>query len=76
MLGLLTLVLLALEIKLRVYPEVWETPIYQLRIVQTALVSAIILAAQKINPDEKAGYMIWDHRGTRYFEVDYEKDKQ
>ena len=47
MLGLLTLVLLALEIKLRVYPEVWGTPIYQLRIVQTALVSAIILAAQK-----------------------------
>ena len=33
----------------------------------------IILAAQKIDPDEKAGYMIWDHRGTRYFEVDYNK---
>ena len=47
MLGLLTLVLLALEIKLRVYPEAWGTPIYQLRIVQTALVSAIILSAQK-----------------------------
>ena len=48
MLGLLTLVLLALEIKLRVYPEAaWGTAIYQLRIVQTALVSAIILSAQK-----------------------------
>lgn len=33
----------------------------------------IILCAQKIDPDEKAGYMISDDRGTRYFEVDYNK---
>ena len=33
----------------------------------------IILAAQKIDPNKKAGYMIWDERGTRYFEVDYDR---
>ena len=47
MLGLLTLVLLAVEIKLRVYPEALGIAVYQLRIVQTALVAGIVLAAQK-----------------------------
>ena len=47
MLGLLTLVLLAVEIKLRVYPEALGIAIYQIRIVQTALVAGIVLAAQK-----------------------------
>ena len=36
----------------------------------------ILCAAQKIDPKKKAGYMIWDERGTRYFEVDYDKEKQ
>lgn len=36
----------------------------------------ILTAAQKINPEEKAGYVINDSDGIRYFEVDYEKDKQ
>ena len=31
----------------------------------------ILEAAQKINPDEKAGYIINDKEGMRYFEVDY-----
>ena len=47
MLGLLTLVLLAVEIKLRVYPEALGIAIYQIRIVQTALVAGIVLSAQK-----------------------------
>jgi hypothetical protein len=34
-----------------------------------------LAAAQKINPEEKAGYIINDNEGIRYFEVDYEKDK-
>ena len=33
----------------------------------------ILEAVQKIDPVKKAGYMIWDERGTRYFEVDYEQ---
>jgi hypothetical protein len=33
----------------------------------------ILEAVQKIDPTKKAGYMIWDERGTRYFEVDYEQ---
>ncbi len=35
----------------------------------------VLAAAQKINPEEKAGYIINDNEGIRYFEVDYEKDK-
>jgi len=33
----------------------------------------ILAAAQKINPLEKAGYIINDKEGMRYFEVDYQK---
>ena len=33
----------------------------------------ILEAVQKIDPAKKAGYMLWDERGTRYFEVDYEQ---
>jgi hypothetical protein len=33
----------------------------------------ILAAAQKINPLEKAGYIINDEEGMRYFEVDYQK---
>jgi len=33
----------------------------------------VLKSAQKINPEEKAGYLLWDHRGTRYFEIDYNK---
>jgi hypothetical protein len=33
----------------------------------------ILAAAQKINPLEKAGYIINDKDGMRYFEVDYQK---
>jgi hypothetical protein len=36
----------------------------------------ILEAAQKINPEEKAGYIINDSEGIRYFEVDYEKEKK
>ena len=36
----------------------------------------ILQAAQKIDPMKKAGYVIWDERGTRYFEVDYDKEKE
>ena len=39
----------------------------------------IIEAATKINPDEKAGYVINDQQGMRYFEVNYndlEKTKE
>lgn len=33
----------------------------------------ILGAAQKIDPTEKAGYVINDNEGIRYFEVDYNK---
>lgn len=33
----------------------------------------ILSAAQKIDPSEKAGYIINDDDGMRYFEVDYNK---
>lgn len=36
----------------------------------------VLAAAQKINPKEKAAYIINDDSGIRYFEVEYEKDKQ
>ena len=31
----------------------------------------ILEAAQKVNPEEKAGYVINDQQGMRYFEIDY-----
>lgn len=33
----------------------------------------ILGAAQKIDPEEKAGYVINDANGIRYFEIDYNK---
>jgi len=33
----------------------------------------ILSAAQKIDPTEKAGYVINDHEGIRYLEIDYNK---
>jgi hypothetical protein len=33
----------------------------------------ILNAAQKIDPAEKAGYIINDEKGLRYFEIDYNK---
>jgi hypothetical protein len=33
----------------------------------------VLLAAQKINPLEKAGYLINDDQGIRYLEIDYNK---
>ena len=33
----------------------------------------VLLAAQKINPLEKAGYLINDAKGIRYLEIDYNK---
>jgi hypothetical protein len=33
----------------------------------------ILSAAQKIDPTEKAGYVINDQEGIRYFEIDYNK---
>jgi len=33
----------------------------------------ILGAAQKIDPTEKAGYVINDQEGIRYFEIDYNK---
>jgi len=33
----------------------------------------ILQAAQKIDPQEKAGYVINDDKGIRYFEIDYNK---
>ena len=33
----------------------------------------ILSAAQKIDPHEKAGYIINDEEGMRYFEIDYNK---
>ena len=72
MLGLLTLVLLALEIKLRVYPEVWGTPIYQLRIAQTALVAGIILATQKtIQAGPVVDKKTYDYQMLRFLQGGY-----
>jgi len=36
----------------------------------------ILSAAQKIDPAEKAGYVINDEVGIRYFEVDYNKQAE
>jgi hypothetical protein len=36
----------------------------------------ILEAAQKINPEEKAGYVINDAEGIRYFEIDYNKTSE
>lgn len=36
----------------------------------------ILEAAQKINPEEKAGYVINDGEGIRYFEIDYNKESE
>ena len=33
----------------------------------------ILSAAQKIDPEEKAGYVINDDEGVRYFEIDYQQ---
>ena len=33
----------------------------------------ILQAAQKINPVEKAGYIVNDEQGIRYLEIDYNK---
>jgi hypothetical protein len=33
----------------------------------------ILVAAQRIDPEEKAGYMINDKEGIRYLEIDYNK---
>lgn len=33
----------------------------------------ILMAAQKIDPTEKAGYLINDSEGMRYLEIDYNK---
>ena len=35
--------------------------------------NSIIQAAAKIKPEEKAGYLLNDHRGMRYIEIDYNK---
>lgn len=36
----------------------------------------ILEAAQKIDPAEKAGYVINDNDGIRYFEIDYNKQTE
>lgn len=36
----------------------------------------ILGAAQKIDPQEKAGYVINDQDGIRYFEIDYNKQSE
>jgi hypothetical protein len=36
----------------------------------------ILEAAQKIDPAEKAGYVINDNDGIRYFEIDYNKQAE
>jgi hypothetical protein len=36
----------------------------------------ILAAAQKIDPEEKAGYVINDDDGIRYFEIDYNKQSE
>lgn len=36
----------------------------------------ILEAAQKIDPKEKAGYVINDGEGIRYFEIDYNKQSE
>ena len=33
----------------------------------------ILKAAEKINPDEKAGYVLLDNDGMRYIEIDYQQ---
>ena len=33
----------------------------------------ILKAAEKINPEEKAGYVLLDDEGMRYIEIDYQK---
>lgn len=36
----------------------------------------ILEAAQKIDPQEKAGYVINDSEGIRFFEIDYNKESE
>lgn len=36
----------------------------------------ILEAAQKIDPEEKAGYVINDNDGIRYIEIDYNKEAE
>jgi hypothetical protein len=36
----------------------------------------ILGAAQKINPEEKAGYIINDEEGIRYLEIDYNQQSE
>lgn len=36
----------------------------------------ILEAAQKINPEEKAGYVLNDKDGIRYIEIDYNKESE
>lgn len=36
----------------------------------------ILQAAQKIDPKEKAGYILNDQQGIRYLEVDYNKESE
>lgn len=36
----------------------------------------ILEAAQKIDPEEKAGYVVNDGEGIRYFEIDYNKQSE
>ena len=36
----------------------------------------ILRAAQKINPEEKAGYVINDDEGIRYLEIDYNQQSE
>jgi len=36
----------------------------------------ILAAAQKIDPTEKAGYLINDANGIRYLEIDYNKESE
>ena len=36
----------------------------------------ILGAAQKINPEEKAGYLINDDEGIRYLEIDYNQQSE
>lgn len=36
----------------------------------------ILEAGQKINPEEKAGYVINDAEGIRYFEIDYNQESE
>ena len=36
----------------------------------------ILQAAQKIDPEEKAGYVLNDKEGIRYLEIDYNKESE